>query len=131
MPKKLQLPWPEAFVSTADVTVAVSRAVKAGRLRKLASRLYTRNLNDPPKDVVRRNLWQIAAAISPAAWSLTAPPWRMRRHATVPSASSPSAAPTSPCPGWCCAPAGAPGPSPATSPYWWAVPVLDRPRLPG
>ena len=34
---------PEAFVSDKSVTRAVSRAVKAGKLRKLASRLYSRN----------------------------------------------------------------------------------------
>ncbi len=40
---------PEAFVSHTAISRDVSRAVKAGRLRKLASRLYTGNLDDPPK----------------------------------------------------------------------------------
>ena len=39
---------PEAFVSDTAISREVSRAVKAGKLRKLASRLYTRNLTDPP-----------------------------------------------------------------------------------
>ena len=43
---------PEAFVSTAELATAVSREVKAGRLRKLGSRLYTRNLKDPPEKIV-------------------------------------------------------------------------------
>ena len=48
---------PEAFVSSAELATAVSREVKAGRLRKLGSRLYTRNLKDPPEKIVQRNLW--------------------------------------------------------------------------
>ena len=39
---------PEAFVSDKSITREVSRAVKADKLRKLASRLYTRNMVDPP-----------------------------------------------------------------------------------
>jgi len=41
---------PEAFVSDTAISREVSRAVKAGKLRKLASRLYTRNLTDQPED---------------------------------------------------------------------------------
>lgn len=58
---------PEAFVSDTSITHAVSRAVKAGKLRKLASRLYTRNLTDPPETVVGRNLWHIVAGYFPGA----------------------------------------------------------------
>ena len=60
---------PEAFVSDRSITRAVSRAVKAGKLRKLASRLYTRNLVDPPEAVVARNLWNIVAGYFPGALS--------------------------------------------------------------
>jgi fido (protein-threonine AMPylation protein) len=58
---------PEAFVSTTGLAKAVSREVKLGRLRKLASRLYTRNLADPPEQIVRRNLWPLVAAYLPGA----------------------------------------------------------------
>lgn len=58
---------PEAFVSDTAISREVSRAFKAGRLRKLASRLYTRNLTDPPAAVVRRNLWTIVAGYFPDA----------------------------------------------------------------
>jgi hypothetical protein len=58
---------PEAFVSGTEISREVSRAVKAGRLRKLASRLYTRNLIDPPEAVVKRNLWGIVAGYFPGA----------------------------------------------------------------
>ena len=58
---------PEAFVSHTGISRAVSRAVKAGKLRKLASRLYTRNLEDVPETIVRRNLWGIVAGYFPGA----------------------------------------------------------------
>ena len=60
-------PMPEAFVSDKSVTRAVSRAVKAGKLRKLASRLYSRNMVDPPEAIVARNLWSIVAGYFPGA----------------------------------------------------------------
>ncbi|WP_420462415.1 hypothetical protein [Candidatus Palauibacter sp.] len=52
--------FPEAFVSHTAISREVSRAVKAGRLRKLASRVYTGNLDDPPEDVVKRSLRKLA-----------------------------------------------------------------------
>jgi hypothetical protein len=58
---------PETFVSDTAISREVSRAVKAGRLRKLASRLYTRNLVDPPETIVQRNLWIIVAGYFPGA----------------------------------------------------------------
>jgi hypothetical protein len=58
---------PEVFVSNAKLTDAVGRELKAGRLRKLASRLYTRNLRESPESLVRRNLWQLVAAYFPGA----------------------------------------------------------------
>ena len=64
---KLLQRMPEAFVSDRHIARAVSRAVKAGKLRKLASRLYTRNMTDPPEAVVLRNLWSIVAGYFPGA----------------------------------------------------------------
>ena len=58
---------PEAFVSDTAISREVSRAAKAGRLRKLASRLYTRNLSDQPETVIRRNLWNIVGGYFPGA----------------------------------------------------------------
>ena len=57
----------EAFVSSAKLATAVSRELKAGRLRKLGSRVYTRNLKDPPQKIVQRNLWPLVAAYLPGA----------------------------------------------------------------
>lgn len=57
----------EVFVSNADLAAAVSREVKGGTLRKLGSRLYTRNLKDAPDQIVLRNLWPLVAAYLPGA----------------------------------------------------------------
>jgi hypothetical protein len=58
---------PEAFVSETALSSAISRGVRQGKLRKLGSRLYTRNLTDPPEAIVRRNLWQLVGAYAPGA----------------------------------------------------------------
>jgi hypothetical protein len=46
---------PEIFVSNKEISSAVSKAVQAGRLRKIASRLYTRNMTEEPQAIVKRN----------------------------------------------------------------------------
>ena len=56
---------PEVFISTASMSAPVSRAVTAGKLRKLGSRLYTTNLTEAPASLVRRHLWDIAAGFFP------------------------------------------------------------------
>ena len=58
---------PEVFVSETALSSAISRGVQQGKLRKLGSRLYTRNLIDPPEAIVRRNLWQLVGAYAPGA----------------------------------------------------------------
>jgi hypothetical protein len=46
---------PEIFVSNRGMSSAVSKAVQAKRLRKIASRLYTRNMTEEPASIVKRN----------------------------------------------------------------------------
>ncbi|MBM3757221.1 MAG: Fic family protein [Acidobacteria bacterium] len=58
---------PEVFVSNSDLASAVSRETKLGRLRKIGSRLYTRNLRDEPEKLVLRNLWPLVDAYLPGA----------------------------------------------------------------
>ena len=67
MTKNMLAAMPEVFVSTGKTTVAVSRAVREGRLRQIASKLYTKNLIDPPEQIVRRHLWPIVASYVPGA----------------------------------------------------------------
>ena len=58
---------PEVFVSRASISAEVTRRVAHGRLRKIASRLYTRDLDSEPEELVRRNLWSIVAGYFPGA----------------------------------------------------------------
>ena len=45
--------------SDTDVSHAISRLVKQGKLKKIAPRLYTTNLIDSPENIVRRNILNI------------------------------------------------------------------------
>ena len=47
---------PEVFLSNASLATVVSREVRAGRLRKLVARVYTRNLVDSPEIVVQAQI---------------------------------------------------------------------------
>ena len=58
---------PEVFVSNAGLAVAISKETKSGKLRKLASRLYTRNLTQPAEVIVQRNLWPLVEAYMPGS----------------------------------------------------------------
>ncbi|MBP9693739.1 MAG: Fic family protein [Alphaproteobacteria bacterium] len=58
---------PEVFVSRTDLTTLVYRALKAQKLRKLSSRLYTKNMTDKPDAIVKRNLWAIVSEYFPGA----------------------------------------------------------------
>lgn len=58
---------PETFVSSTETTNLVSKGVRSGKLRKLASRLYTKDLTSPPETVIRHNLWHIVAGYFPDA----------------------------------------------------------------
>jgi hypothetical protein len=67
MPKNSLDGLPEVFVSNAGIKSAVSRAVAQGRIRQIATKLYTFNLEDPPEQIVRRALWELVAAFAPRA----------------------------------------------------------------
>jgi hypothetical protein len=57
----------EVVISTEQNRAAIHRAVRAGKLRKLAFRIYTSNLTDAPKKIIRANCWAIAGALFPQA----------------------------------------------------------------
>ncbi|MFZ4777809.1 MAG: cell filamentation protein Fic, partial [Terrimicrobiaceae bacterium] len=65
--KGVSLPDQQIVVSRDDNRVAVHRAVRAGRLRKLGPRIYSANFQDSPEKIVRANCWAIAGAIFPQA----------------------------------------------------------------
>jgi fido (protein-threonine AMPylation protein) len=56
---------PEVFVSTTAMSASVSRAVAAGKLRRLGSRLYTTNSTEDATSLIRRHLWEVAAGFFP------------------------------------------------------------------
>lgn len=58
---------PEIFVSNKQLTTLIYRELQRGRLRKLASRLYTRNMQDDPAVIIKRNIWQLIAKYFPGA----------------------------------------------------------------
>lgn len=59
----------EIVFGSADtrISTAISREVRAGRLRRIAPKLYTTNLKDPPASIVRRYLYRILAHYYPGA----------------------------------------------------------------
>ena len=57
----------EVVVSKDNNRVAIHRAARTGKLRKLAPRVYTTNLKDSPEKIVRANCWMIAGALFPHA----------------------------------------------------------------
>lgn len=67
MPRNSLDGLPEVFVSNAAIASAVSRAVAQGRIRQIATKLYTFNLDDPPEQIVRRSLWELVASYVPGA----------------------------------------------------------------
>ena len=58
---------PEVFVSDTAISKVVSEAVARGKLRKLGSRLYTRNLEEAPERLVPRNWYYLITAYYPDA----------------------------------------------------------------
>ena len=67
MAKNLLDSLPEVFLSTAGISTHVSRAVSAGKARKIGPRLYTTNMTDAPESIVKRNLWPIVGLLFPDA----------------------------------------------------------------
>lgn len=58
---------PEVFVSSTERSRVVSRAVKDGSLRQIGPKVYTRNLLDPPEQLIKRHLWPVISALVPGA----------------------------------------------------------------
>src|SRR3546814_488875 len=58
---------PEIFATEPATYEAVSRATKAGSVRRIVSNIYTRNLSAPLDSYVRTNLWRIASLLFPGA----------------------------------------------------------------
>lgn len=54
-------------VVVGSTEVRSSKQVKSGRLRKIATRVYTTNMDDSPEDIIRRNVFYILGQLYPHA----------------------------------------------------------------
>ena len=59
--------FPLLFLSDTQHSAEISRAAKAGKVRKIGPRLYTSNMKDDPERLVRQNVWQIVSLLLPGA----------------------------------------------------------------
>ena len=69
MEKTKRPPELEIVFGSADTRIStrISRDVRAGRLRRIAPKLYTSNLKDSPQGIVQRNLYAILGHHYPKA----------------------------------------------------------------
>jgi hypothetical protein len=69
MEKILPVHLQEIIVGSSEPAISkqISRLEKAGKIRKIAPRLYTSNLTDKPEAIVRRNLFTILGRLYPEA----------------------------------------------------------------
>jgi|GEM_PF-3316768 len=63
----LQGGYDEVIVSNANNRLTIHRATKTGKLRKLATGIYTTNFNDTPEQIIQRNVWKLAGMLFPDA----------------------------------------------------------------
>lgn len=57
----------EVFFTSTATSAAIRRLVAEEKVRRIAPRLYTKNVTDPIGDVVRRRPWDVAAGYFPGA----------------------------------------------------------------
>lgn len=71
MPRKPTTPWPtkrgSVFYAGSASPATISRAVKQGRIRRLAQGVYSADLTTPPQDLVDGNRWSIISQLVPDA----------------------------------------------------------------
>jgi hypothetical protein len=69
MRQKKSKEWPEIIFSLGDknTTQSIRRAAKAGTIRKIASKIYSSNLEDTPDNIIKRHLYQILGRLFPQA----------------------------------------------------------------
>lgn len=51
----------EVFFTSTELSRSIRRFVAAGQARQIQGRLYTKNLDDPVEDIVRRRVWDVVA----------------------------------------------------------------------
>lgn len=66
-PKNPLFGLPEVFITSTEISAAVTRGVRMGELKRLGPRVYTKNLSDLPEKVVARHRWQLISTLLPGA----------------------------------------------------------------
>ncbi len=69
MQKNTDRNWPEIVFGSSDPqsSQAISRAHKAGALRKIGPRIYTSNLKETPEEIIKKNRYYILSNLYPNA----------------------------------------------------------------
>ena len=69
MKKNQPTEWPEIVLSSsvARLSQAVRRAIKSGKLRKIATRVYTSNFSDSPEEIIKRHRYFLLSKLFPNA----------------------------------------------------------------
>jgi hypothetical protein len=57
----------EVFFTSTATSQAIRKLLRAGHIRHVGGRLYTKNLDEPLADVLRRRAWDVAAGAFPGA----------------------------------------------------------------
>jgi Fic/DOC family len=57
----------EVFFSSTATSRAVRTLLREGHIRQIAGRLYTKNLDDPLEEIIRRRVWDVTAGFFPGA----------------------------------------------------------------
>ena len=59
---------PEILFASIDISESKrKRMVKEGSIRKITSKIYTSNMNDPLENIIRRNVFRILSFLFPHA----------------------------------------------------------------
>ena len=69
MEKILPVHLQEVIYGSSETAVSkqISKLEKEGTIKKIAPRLYTANLHEPPETIVRRNLFAILGHLYPGS----------------------------------------------------------------
>jgi Fic family protein len=67
MEKNIPIHLNEIIFGSSDSTISkkISKLEKNGEIRKIAPRIYTSNLNEPPEEIIRRNIFSILGNLYP------------------------------------------------------------------
>ena len=69
MEKNIPIHLQEVIFGSSDSSISrqIAKLEKAGKIKKIAPRLYTSNLEDCPEEIVKRNLFSILGKLYPSA----------------------------------------------------------------